>query len=98
MLQGKINKELFNSTGDFEVNNLEPGEYNLEVKIVYPGNIYPKQKLFYQFTINQPFWQTWWFKILITFAVAILIGYAIRNFYSKKLQKQKAILEKQHTI
>ena len=98
LLQGKITKELFNSTGDFEVNNLEPGEYNLEVKIVYPGNIYPKQKLFYQFTINQPFWQTWWFKILITFAVAILIGYAIRNFYSKKLQKQKAILEKQHTI
>ena len=97
-LQGKTNKELFNNSGDFEVNNLEPGKYELLVRIVYPGGIYPEQKLYYTFKINQPFWKTWWFILLIIMCSALLIGYFIRNFYSKKLERQKSELEKQYAI
>ena len=97
-LKGALVKEQFNNNGNFEINNLEPGKYELWVRIVYPGNIYPEEKLYYQFKINQPFWKTWWFVFLNAAATALLIWYLIKNFYSRKLEKQKAEIEKQYAI
>lgn len=82
----------------FNFINLAPGTYTLKVRSDFPEQIYPSQFLNYRFSIQPPWWQTWWFRIgmgLLIVAVLILIT---RSYYSRKLEKQKNKLEKKQAV
>ncbi|MBN8694861.1 MAG: hypothetical protein J0L69_16830 [Bacteroidetes bacterium] len=49
---------------------LAPGSYNLEIKAVNSEGIESKP-LAYSFTINPPFWNTWWFFVLIIVGIIL---------------------------
>jgi signal transduction histidine kinase/ligand-binding sensor domain-containing protein len=85
-----------NST--FSFINLAPGQYTLKVRADFPEGIYPSQALSRSFTIQPPWWQTWWFRLG---AAALLIGVlviATRFYYRGKLERQRMILEKKQAI
>jgi signal transduction histidine kinase len=82
----------------FEINNLDPGDYTLEAAVQYPGKMYADKKLTYHFSINKPYWKNWWFLLSVLLVAVALIGYIVRNYYQRKLAKQKAELEKQRAI
>ncbi len=97
-LNGETNIDLTNTTGNFELNNMKPGLYDLIVKIIYPGNNYPDQLLHYSFKINEPFWKSWWFITLVLSSFAFLTWFFVRNFYRRKIERTKAVLEKELAI
>jgi signal transduction histidine kinase len=97
-LEGSTTKKIFNNTGDFEVNNLQPGSYHLFVKISFPGNIYPDQELHYFFTIRNPFWKTWWFYCFISLVCFVLLWLYFQTKFNRKLEKQHAIIEQQKAV
>ncbi len=82
----------------FNFINLSPAHYTLKVKCDFPEEMYPSQTISYSFTVEPPWWQTWWFRLVVgLFIVGLLIA-AVRFYYKRKLEKAKAVLEKQQAI
>ena len=76
-----------------EFNALAPGDYQLDVRVKY-RNIKSEIQT-YSFSIDPPFWQTWWFYSLIILSTAciVIVFYKIR--LRKARIKQALILDKQ---
>ena len=92
------NRPFINTTGTWAVNNLEPGTYHLIIRIVYPGKIYPEQVLQYDFTINKPFWKTWWFYTLLIVLVSGIIFFVTYSFFHQQLVKKQTAMEKKQAV
>jgi signal transduction histidine kinase/ligand-binding sensor domain-containing protein len=78
--------------------NLSPGQYTLRVRAQFPDAQYTPQTAAFTFSILPPWWQTWWFRGI---AVSLLVGLLVvitRFYYRKKLEQQKAYLERQQAI
>lgn len=82
----------------FNFINLSPGSYTLHLKAEFPAGRYPDQELTYAFSILPPFWKTWWFLSLISLGAIVLLGFIVRLYYSRKFDKQSAILEKKRAV
>lgn len=78
--------------------DLPPGDYTLDVKASFPAGRYPDQTISHQFSIAPPWWQTWWFRALAGLLIIGVLVFVIRFYYRRKLEKQKAVLEKQQAI
>ncbi len=78
--------------------NLPSGNYELKVQAVNSDGLINKNSLSIYIFIATAWYQSWWFISLILFFVAFLIWYLIRGFYKRKLEKEKALLDKQHAI
>jgi len=78
--------------------DLRPGNYTLNIKAKFPAARYPDQLLQYKFSISPPWWQSWWFRIPAGLVVAAGFVSIIRFYYRRKLEKQKASLEKQQAV
>jgi len=100
LLQGSGNNEWSEPLNNARFNfiNLSPGSYTLKVRADFPEMVYPPQIISYSFIIKPPWWQTWWFRILIVLFVVGLFILTIRVYYRRKLEKQKVFLEKQQAI
>lgn len=74
--------------------NLNPGFYTLHVKAANSDGYWnPTEALIY-IVIEPPFWRTWWFKLLLTgFLGLVLWWYFKRRTW--RLQHQKLVLQKQ---
>jgi sensor histidine kinase YesM len=79
---------------------LPPGEYELAVAASTNGKIWYETKQPLAFTINPPFWKTWWF-IAVTGLVAGIILFVLqkrredilKKKEEEKLQKQRLVSE-----
>lgn len=78
--------------------NLSAGKYLLNVKAFFPSTHYDPVELRYPFAISPPWWQTWWFRTIAGLVIIGLLIAATRFYYRGKLEKQKALLEKQQAI
>jgi signal transduction histidine kinase/ligand-binding sensor domain-containing protein len=79
--------------------NLKPGKYVFRIRARYKGDIkWREMKDPLEFTIATPWQKTWWFKLVVIVAVALLVWYLITSYYSRKLQQQRAGLEKQKAV
>lgn len=83
---------------DFSISNLPPGNYDLQITVKFPGRIYPDKTIEYHFTIHPAFWKRWWFISLAVLITALIVFLSFRNFYTRKLERQRLHLEKQQAI
>ena len=78
--------------------DLRPGDYNLEIKARFPAARYPEQTIRYRFSISPAWWQTWWFRSVVSLVIVGLLILGFRFYYRRKLEKKMALLEKQQAI
>lgn len=73
--------------------NLPSGRtYTFKVRAINSDGFSSKNNISYTFTINPPFWQTWWFYSLATvFSLVLVFGF-IRS-RTARLEKEKKVLE-----
>lgn len=70
--------------------NLSPGTYTFHVVANYDGGEW-SDELTYTFTVNPPFWEKWWFRVLEA-AAFVLVIVAIFRLRTRQLrQRQKAL-------
>lgn len=69
---------------------LQPGTYNFVVRARDPlGNVSAEKSI--RFTIEPPFWQTWWFYTLLAILLGIIIYFIFRWRNRALLEKQKEL-------
>ncbi len=73
--------------------NLKPGSYTFEAQMSFDGITWSNPLLSYSFSIQSPYYQTWWFISFIVLSAAALV-YVFVNERAKRLN-QKLILENQ---
>src|SRR6266536_4249170 len=101
LLEGSGNKQWSDTTpvnAVINLTNLSSGKYLLKVKAFFPSTSYSPAELSYHFEITPPWWQTWWFRVIMGLLIIGLLIMSIRIYYRGKLEKQKIILEKQQAV
>ena len=78
--------------------NLPPGEYSLRAKAIFLHGRYPDVESSFSFVVLPPWWQTWWFRSLAALATVILALQAVRFYIQRKLQLQRAFMEKKQAV
>ena len=79
--------------------NLKYGKYVFKVRARHKGdNKWNELEMPIKFTIATPWYKTWLFYILVVGIIGVLIWYFIRSYYIRKLEKEKANLDKQNAI
>lgn len=79
--------------------SLGPGEYTFMIKARRKGDTeWIEIKDPYSFTIETPWWNTWWFRILIACGFIAVVILIVRSFFKRRLAKQRAMLEKQQAV
>ncbi len=68
----------YSNTRSVNFNFLPAGQYTFEVKACNNNNIW-SQALTYHFTIQAPFWQTWWFRGLVLLIIGLLVFMLFRR-------------------
>lgn len=74
--------------------NLSPGTYTFKVIASNNDGVWNMEGASMKIIITPPYWQTWWFKLLIVVA-GLAAVYALFIIRIKAVRKQQAILEKQ---
>ncbi len=72
--------------------DLKSGEYTLLVRMYNNDGVLSNKILRIQITINPPFWETWWFK-LISILLIILAAYVFYRWRMRAIRKEKELLE-----
>ncbi|HEX7846022.1 MAG TPA: ATP-binding protein, partial [Chitinophagaceae bacterium] len=100
LLEGSGNESWSELSTNSSINfvNLAPGEYTLHAKAIFLHGLYPVAESSYAFTILPPWWQTWWFRILMGLFIVGLLIIVLRFYYKRKLEKQMALLERKQAI
>lgn len=77
------------------LNNMVPGEYYLQIKATDIYDEMAELSDVIYIKVKPPYWQTWWFRIML-FLTFVWLGWYINVMYIKnKLEKQKLIVDKQ---
>ncbi|WP_300660946.1 sensor histidine kinase [Fluviicola sp.] len=79
--------------------SLPSGTYRFHLRAKIQGTknwIYLKEPL--HFTVQTPWYRSWWFKILVFIASSGLIFFVTRMYFLGKIEKQRAVLEKQRAV
>jgi ligand-binding sensor domain-containing protein len=99
-LQGGSNTDWSEPSNNSSVSfiDLPSGDYTLDIKAIFPAGRYPEQLVHYKFLITPAWWQTWWFRITAGLLIIGLLVVGFRFYYTRKLEKEKAVLEKQQAI
>ncbi len=80
-------------------NNLGAGLYHFTVRCRYLGaEAWSETEYPFQFTVANYWYKTWWFLSLMALAIAGLVFYAIRAYYTKQIAIQKAAFEQQRAV
>lgn len=100
LLKGGGNNEWSDTVSNSDINllNLSPGNYSLRVKSFFHSTSYSPKEIVFSFTILSPWWQTWWFRVSAGLLITGLLISGIRFYYRRKLEKQKAKLERKQAI
>ncbi|MGI8950286.1 MAG: ligand-binding sensor domain-containing protein [Chitinophagaceae bacterium] len=77
---------------------LEPGKYLFEIScspVLSPNSVFAKN---ITIIISPPWWQTWWFKILMAVIFVAFIAFIVQQYLYRQYQKKLRALELQHEI
>lgn len=79
--------------------NLKPGDYLFSARARHKGdNSWNEITVPLIFSIATPWYNTWWFITLLLAVLLLLVFWFIRSYYTRKLERQRNELEKQHAI
>ena len=100
LLEGSGNKNWSTPSRDASINlvNLPPGEYILKAKAIFLHGLYPDIESSYSFVILPPWWQTWWFKLIMGMVILALGFLGLRFYINRRLALQRTTLEKRRAI
>ena len=88
-----------NGTNIIAFNQLNPGSYYLQVRMLdEANNIYVNGSNHFHFTIATPWSRSWWFITLVSLAIILAVGALIRAYYLRRIEKQRGLLEKQMAL
>ena len=76
--------------------NLSPGNYIFQVQARRKGNGWPQESTTLPFTINRPFYATWWFILMMSIATVLATYFVINQRIkqaNQKLRMQNALME-----
>jgi len=73
--------------------NLNPGTYIFKVKAANSDDIWSTESKSVRIVIKPPYWQTWWFKLLVGTFV-LWITYMIYKWRIRRIQSRQIFLEK----
>jgi ligand-binding sensor domain-containing protein/putative methionine-R-sulfoxide reductase with GAF domain len=76
-------------------NALKPGSYSFNVAASINGKDWFAMNQSFAFTINPPFWKTWWFVLLLIIAVVTLSIFLFKKriAFIKKREAEKTVLQ-----
>lgn len=77
---------------EIEFNNLAKGTYLLKLKVMSSNSYWSEEKIFLEIIVLPPYWNTWWFAILVFVIVSSIIS-ALYFYNLNRLKKQKYELE-----
>ncbi len=83
----------YTSNRAVDFNFLPSGKFTFELKACNNNHVWTKHPLQYRFTIRHPFWQTWWFGLLIILLAAVFIAAVFK--IRMKSYKAKANIKQQ---
>jgi ligand-binding sensor domain-containing protein len=69
--------------------SLEPGNYTFKVAASLNGKDWFDAKEPFSFVIHPPFWQSWWFRILVVLLIGLLVYGLFRQRISKIKEREK---------
>jgi ligand-binding sensor domain-containing protein/signal transduction histidine kinase len=75
----------------FTVSNLSPGNYELIFSSTNSDGIWSPVNAGFKFSIDSPFWTTWWFWLILLFSLLIMILSTYRLTLYLKVQKELEI-------
>ncbi len=90
-----LDKTWINAGNNTEVtfNSLQPGKYTFHVKAVDANGNPVKEQLAVSFTIEPPFWKTWWFRILLVlgtfYIIYVFVKWRVKNIKAIEAEKFK---------
>ena len=98
---GDINYRYLLSNNEDSINNitknreaeflsLNPGNYTFTVSAVNSSGIASVKPAVIHFVIQKPFWQEWWFRLLIVALIAVTVSALVRR-YIKRIKRQEKI-------
>ena len=64
--------------------NLKPGDYTFKVAAENADGVWSQQPAIFHFIIEPPFWQTWWF-IILMISISICIFYSLYRYRVSKI-------------
>jgi ligand-binding sensor domain-containing protein len=84
------------TTNEILINNLAPGNYKLQAQVANTDNIWSVKSATYLFTINNPFWRTWWFILLEVLLASLIVYFTIlwRTSIIRKKEREKLKINK----
>ena len=80
-----------------EFRNLSYGNYQLQVRAISASQTW-SLPLIYSFRIEPAWWQTWWFKIVVSLIALLTAFYLSKQIYLAKLRRQGMAMEKQLAV
>jgi ligand-binding sensor domain-containing protein/two-component sensor histidine kinase len=81
------------------LNDLVPGKYIVSVRCRHKGTEnWTETQYPFSFKIKTPWYKSWWFILLVLLSSIGLIWFVVRQYYLRKLEHQKAIVQQQKAI
>ena len=78
--------------------NLPPGNYRLKVRAYNADGVEADKIYSLALTINAPWWQSWWFRLIAILMLVSIIIVIVRNYTNRRLEAQRIELEKTQAI
>lgn len=75
-------------------NNLAPGKYTFKVMAMNEDGVWTEKPLEFFFEIESPFWERWWFKLIMYSAIAVII-LSIVLVYTRNVKNRSLRLREQ---
>lgn len=78
--------------------DLKPGQYHFLLKVSNNEGLWNDRPLSVRLVIQPPFWETWWFRVLVLL-VLLLSAYLVARYYIRQKVKERTLeLEKQQAL
>jgi signal transduction histidine kinase len=86
------------SKGQVRYSNLPPGHYTLKVNAFSADGIEAENIYSLPITVKPPWWRSLWFEGIVILLLLGLIHFVSRTYVRMRLEKQRALLEKNQAI